>query len=331
MPPPFHRHAGPERPTKPVADSKSGKHGDAGQPGPATVVCLKAFGDFVIACRAVRRVQGPSRSGAPRILAGAHLRVLAQALGVRENVAFVNTGSEQDVPAAFDIRRRGWVGAARSLLQMRSALTAARGDARLVFDRLGWRERIIAGSADSVGLPIATNIYSAYECLLSNAGYEIAAPAPASNGALRSAIIVPASRIGAKTLPAETIRSVLEQLAALGIQAEVILLEGDVVQMPPGMQARRISRTFEALIDRVRRSDLVVSADSLAAHLAEYLGRRSFVVAPRANIYWLPADSLRSEGWTTFDRTTRLSSWLAGVLLERPTPGIASDGPGPQG
>lgn len=294
---------------------------------PSAVVSLKAFGDFVIACHSLRRL---TRQG-PVILAGAHLRPLALALDVGEAVRFLPTGSSRDVPAAFDVRRRGWIEAVRSLLELRAALAAAQDGARLVFDRIGWREKFIAAAADHLALPDAPNIYSAYETHFANAGYELVPRLSALPATVRSAVIVPASRVAAKTLSAETIRAVREQLIGAGVNTEVVVLEGDAVELPHTTTARQIPRTFESLIDCIRRTELVVSADSLAAHLAEYLGRRCFVVAPQPNIYWLPASCLASGGWTTFQEVLRLSSWLAAAPHGRPGLLNGSSMPGPQG
>lgn len=273
-----------------------------------TFVSLKAFGDFVIACHALRLVR-PGSAATPNMLAAEHLRPLASAIGFEE-ARFIAEDRSGDVPAAFDIRRRGWAAAVQSLVALRRELGELRGQGCYVFDRLGWRERWLVPAGRRAALPESANIYEAYAIALEGAGHVLdRVPTPAVKP-IRSAVIVPASRLVAKTIPMATIEAVAKVLKARGVAVEVVLLEGDRAQVPVEVVSETIPRRFPALIERLKASDLVISADSLAAHLAEFHRIRCFVVGPRPNQYWLPGSCLRSDGWCLFDDIGRLAHWL---------------------
>jgi len=273
-----------------------------------TFVSLKAFGDFVIACQVLRRARSGT-GGAPGMVAGAHLRPLASAIGF-DGARFIDADGSGEVPAAFDVRRRGLAAAVRSLVGLRRQLAELADHDRYVFDRIGWRERCLVPPERRAALPASANIYEAYAMALQNAGHVIDAAPNDSGAPIRSAVIVPASRLAAKTLPAATIGALARALRAGGVAAQVVLLEGDHAQVPSDVSSATIPRQFEALIECLEGFDLVVSADSLAAHLAELQGIRCFVVGPRPNSYWLPASCLRSDAWCLFDDVGRLTEWV---------------------
>ena len=75
---------------------------------------------------------------------------------------------------------------------------------------------------------------------------------------------------------------------------------------------RHTQRNFSSLIDAVSGSDLVVTADSLPGHLAEYLDVPAYVVSPKDNLYWLPLSCFTNGGWSRFeDEHAHPPAWLA--------------------
>lgn len=276
-----------------------------------TIVTLKAFGDFLIAYSALLRASAVNPAADIQLLAGEHLRPLGVALGTEEaQVRYIGGSSLKDVPAAFDVRRRGLWAAWRSLAALRLAVHAATpGHRQLVFDRLGMREQFIGGGRPRLALPPeAPNIYLAYDAHFL-AG---AAPAPRLevSGTARRALIVAASRVPQKVLPREVIVQVYQQLADRGVDAQVLLLEGEQVELPPSVGLVRVPRQFSALMASLREADLVISADSLPAHIGEHLGKPTFVVSPVPNPYWLPRAAFLQGGHGVFDNLGNLDTWL---------------------
>jgi ADP-heptose:LPS heptosyltransferase len=122
-------------------------------------------------------------------------------------------------------------------------------------------------------------------------------------------VIVPSSRVAYKRMSEGVIARLAAQLEAFG-PCSVINLEGEECVVPPGITVCEIERTFTALIRTLRKVDLVVSADSLSAHLAEYLGIPTYVVTPVPNEYWLPLLAFERQAWCLFGEEFRLGEWL---------------------
>jgi len=280
-------------------------------------VSVKAFGDFLIAFRAIASAveQAPHRKLS--IIASPHLRPLADALGGGSTlVKWMGGHSQGDVPAAFDISRKGVVNAAQSLVMLRRELQRmVNTDQTLVFDRLGFRERFMAGRVPVTSLAGQTaNIYSDYEELLRfrfpHALDSLICPQPIGS----QAFIVPASRIARKVMPAHVIDAAHRVLRARGVDAQVLLLEGENVELPSGVRVHRIERQFSALIAALKEVDLVISADSLAAHLGEHVMRPTFVFSPVDNQYWLPRAAFDHGGAAVFADPSTFERWVSWQL-----------------
>jgi hypothetical protein len=279
---------------------------------PVYVLALKAFGDFTIALSALQRTRTAPDTPAPVLVAGEHLRALAAALGVEQQVRFIGDRSWRDVPAAFDVGKRGKRAALRSLLELRSEIASLGRDRTLVFDRVGWRETFISLHQRRLGLPVASdNIYAAYAQLFGALGDTGRSSAPrATPTSPRHAVLVPGSRIARKAVPARVSSAVQHALHARGIRTTAIRLEGEDVDIPPGLDTLTLPRDFSVLCDTLRRADLVISADSLSAHLGEYHQLPTFVLTPSPNTYWLPPAAFRDSAWARFDDLAAFAPWL---------------------
>ena len=276
-----------------------------------TIVTLKGFGDFLIAFSAVLRAHASHPAADLQLLAGEYMRPLGLVLGVPEaQVQYIGGGSLQDVPAAFDVRRRGPWAAWRSLVALRWAVHVAQPSNRqLVFDRLGLREQFISGGRLRSALPPeAPNIYLAYDAYFM--AYADPTPRRQVGSTARSALIVAGSRVPRKVVPCNVIAQVHQQLANRGIAAEVLLLEGEQLEVPRFVPLVRVPRQFSALMARLRETDIVVSADSLPAHIGEHLGKPTFVISPAPNPYWLPRVAFGQGGHGVFDDLGNLNRWL---------------------
>lgn len=241
-------------------------------------------------------------SAGASLIMGEHLIELDAVLGARASAHLICHG-EDGVPALFDMKRLGlWRGACSAIRLRRliSELTSRR-PTTLVFDKIGARERFIAGSAPLDAVPHAENIYLAY-CMLLGISRPLQRPtfpfpltAPARVG------IFPGSRIAAKALPADVIGSLLDVCRQRAAYPIVHALEGEQLNLFTGVaETRRLPRRFGAVAEAIRGVDAVISADSMPAHMAEYFGRPVFVVSPVVNQYWLPLSCLAEQRWSLF-------------------------------
>lgn len=260
----------------------------------AQIVQLKAYGDFAIAVSCLEKavISGCS------IIAGDHLRALGVALASNVGCEFVTTG-DVDVPALFDARQKGLIAAASSAMAVRGALAKRQTTSSLIFDRVGLREMFVAGGSPVIQLPPAPNIYLAYEQILghsSHGGLKVA------DDHRRSLSIFPASRIPAKDIPASLVARILEAADRAGIHAEVILLEGERSDLiKSGMKCRTVEKSFPSLVGATKACSVIVTADSLPAHLAEYCDIPVFVLTPKPNEYWMPRSAYQHGTWAVFD------------------------------
>lgn len=300
-----------------MEDGKGSRRDAAGWPG-LSLVALKGYGDLAIALTSLARLPADRRGGFGLLLAE-HLRPLFEAAALPVAMRTI-ANREPELPAVFNVKRRGYWRAIVSARDLRSSLRRAAGalGTTYLFDRIGARERFIAGRGATMALPPAPNIYLGYEALFDRLGLRPAAPAAAPPAGARLRVF-PGSRVAAKAFPRALVEAVFAIAAAAGIAAELMLLDGESPQLEAcDVPIRRVPRDFAAMLAAVRDSDFVVSADSLPAHLAEFAGRPVFVFSPVPNRFWLPRSAYDDDNWALFDEGAALGKFLARV--PRPSP-----------
>lgn len=274
------------------------------------IVTLKSFGDFVIACNAVMNLRLSCENFAIGIIAGEHVRSLAMALGFNDGIEYIGEYGSVEVPSAFDIRKRGLVAGLISIIKLRSSLSKV-PNIEPIFDSIGWREILIGYGRTTHALPSdISNIYLAYDhffksqgCLTLNNNVQI------SRGYKR-AIIIPGSRVSSKIIPSSAIDSYVYELKRFGIQVHIGVLDGELFDLPQGVDVLKIPRNFNALFSAIIMSDLVISADSLSGHVSEFYNIPVFVSTGKENTYWLPRSSYLSGGWAIFGNEGCFRGWL---------------------
>lgn len=275
-----------------------------------TVANLKAYGDFVIVCSALKRIDSRAGWVLPNIVAGEHVRDLASALNLDDIVHFIGDASWENVPAIFDIRKRGGLAALNSFFEIRRLLKKLPSYKSLVFDTLGWRERWLGSGFHLHTLPEGCeNIYIAYDNFFRNLGFDVDDNFFYKKN-IKHAIIIPGARLHHKVIPAHVTSAFAAELAVRNISVDVIVLEGESLDIPTHLNSIVIPREFAMLINQIKKSDLVISADSLPSHLSEYFQIPIFVSTSEPNPYWLPRSSYETHGWATFSIIEPFQSWL---------------------
>ena len=162
-----------------------------------SIVTLKAFGDFVIACGSARAVQAGANR--PQVVAGEYVRPLAAALGVESEVRFIGTqhgAPWTDVPAVFDVRKRGLPAAVRSLFELRAILGQLPPAWNLVFDHAGPRERLLCSHHPFHSLSKETgNVYLAYRQFFTQQRLTVTPHTIARQFVPYNALLVPGARM----------------------------------------------------------------------------------------------------------------------------------------
>lgn len=278
-----------------------------------SVVTVKAFGDFVIACSAIKRFQPQNGENQLGIIAGSHLKNIAIELGVTQNVQFIGEYSYPNIPPAFNFKKAGFLKALNDLIYLRNQIGRISAHKRVVFDKSGLRERYIGFGRDSIYLPMdIQNIYLAYHDLFDGMGIPFASlPKPAKRE-VKKVLIIPGARMRFRNLPKDLIEEILITLNHRNIESTVITLVGEGCDLPTKANIKTIPRDFGALITLIKSADLVVSADSLSAHLSYYFDIPVFVFTPipKWTVKWLPVSAYRSQGIATFSDKTMFKKWL---------------------
>jgi ADP-heptose:LPS heptosyltransferase len=99
-------------------------------------------------------------------------------------------------------------------------------------------------------------------------------------------------------------------LGQRGFDTAVLLMPGEAARLPTDVGVTRVERSFEALVAAIAAADVIISSDSLPAHIAGYVGRPMFVVTPEFNRYWLPSQAFSADSTATFDDLRPVARWL---------------------
>lgn len=255
-----------------------------------SLVVLKSFGDLTIAMASIRRLSSESLKKTSLVI-GSHLVDLCQILKPPCAV-FTLTHDEGDVPALFDIHRRGIFAALKCTIQIRSIFkdNLAKTCGEFIFDRITWREQLLIGGIKAGGLPVnQPNIYIAYENFLKSR-FTLSDPlVPVVIKANRKRVgIFPGSRVENKKIPPIIIERIAKHCFEMGFEAVIFVLDGEEINDISGIPIVKLPRNFSSLASAVNDVGVAICADSLSAHLASYYNVPVFVASPINNSYWLP-------------------------------------------
>jgi hypothetical protein len=285
------------------------------------IASAKSLGDFVIAHSILNRVADGARDRI-RLISCSHVEPLNAVLPNNVCVTLVDSG--QRVPALFDVKKRGLLSAAESALTLRrqfKKITRHQNEA-LTFEPLGIRERFIAGDWQlTKPRRKGRNVYDTYLELLRQHDIQTLPTLPESMAEARTLGVFPDSRLSRKRLDHDTLAVIIERSVAAGLDAKLFIFEGDAASVPAHSRTISIARTFQSLTEAINSVDMIVSADSLPAHLGEYLARPVFVATPAPNEYWLPPRCFKKRRWGNFNHHTEFSASLDRFLASQPVNG----------
>ncbi len=258
---------------------------------------LKSFGDLVMSAASLRMLP-PTDLARCRLVIGPYLQDLSRALAPTCQVEVLEI-ADRNVPALFDMKKRGVMAGLRSALTLRAALSRAAPGTTLVMESQARRERFIAGRRDCLAIPRADNVYLAFEAFMARTFGVVASGTGLPRDPARAprVALCPFSRVAAKNIPPEMVVALAHECERAGFEPELLQLEGERFEHPQAPPARVIPRRFDALADALAGYAAAISADSLPAHLAEYRGTPAFIASPVENRYWLPKYAFQGDHW----------------------------------
>ena len=263
-------------------------------------VSIKGFGDFVIALNVLERCS-PSIKKSCKILIGSHILPLSNALNPSVKIEIIDS-ADQDIPALFDIRKRGVYQAGVSAIDLRRSLSSYCPGESMVFDKGGARESFISRN-NYKSIPPSKNIYLAYESFISKRYpgeallLERKIEKKYSKG--KRIGIYPFSRVSDKNIKPKDVLYLYNFCKSQGFDPTIVLLKGENLSLSAvNINITTYARTFPRLIDSIFSVDAIISADSLPAHLAYFFDRPCFVVSSLENQYWLPFECFKLNYWS---------------------------------
>jgi hypothetical protein len=243
-----------------------------------TVLLLRAFGDFIIALNALRF---SGRKHTLRIVASRHLEPLYDAIPsayLPENVSltFQDFGIHKNMLRCFSNRYLLGTGTLKELAALRSYIKQKTGTGRWFLEQKR-RSGILSFFTGVKFDHIAghENIYKAYDVFFDS---DTSAPKfePAHQPA--KVLVIRDARITSRNIPPAVIEKISRQYELRGAQVNV----GFFRSVPQGCNGAVCYQSFEELVALVMAADLVITPDSMPAHLCQLLGRPHYILHPAA-------------------------------------------------
>jgi hypothetical protein len=263
-----------------------------------------AFGDFLIDCNFVRRAGSQHR-----ILAASYLRPLAEAINYEGLISFFDMPAQDVPPSLFNVRHANFYEIFASLRRMRAGVITS----TLQIDKINVPHRDIRWRLLSMPRQIyplrltQENIYLAYCLRFGLAPQNLVVPMPVRT---REVVVFPDSRQPAKQISETTLRELVDINAAAGVLTRVVRVrppQTGQIDVPGEISLWGLT----ALVKTVREAEVIVSADSLPGHLAEYFERPVFILTPQENEPLMPLSVLLHKRWGRFDNMTTYHNWIA--------------------
>lgn len=262
-----------------------------------------AFGDFIIDCNFMRNA-GPGH----RLLAASYLQPLAEAIAYEGQLSYFDMPSGDVPPSAFNARRASLKAITSSLWHIGKGILSSTSPADTIIvphSDIRWRMACTTRHMVALRQPKA-NIYLAYCSRFGLSPDGLIVPMPLRP---REVVVFPDSRQQAKQIPEPTIRALIDINAVNGVRtliARVRPPEEGGVDKPGEISIWGLP----ALVRALRQAEVIVSADSLPGHLAEYLKIPVFIFSPKANESLMPLSVLLRQRWGRFENMDAYRQWI---------------------
>jgi hypothetical protein len=300
---------------------------DVTRKGPVYIVSLKALGDSLIPMIVANSMGVYSQNYLVPSLART---LISDMFSHFSGISYVET-TGRNAPPYFDLRYSGPIRAIKSYFSLRSALrriSDSNINVTFMVHKPRWKDKLlflgfkweIIGSGDNIYVDYCRFYTSRYGKMLRCVdGVDEIGPKCSTISILPSAGLVE------KNIPIDVIELVRRSLRSESGYAErnICVYVTPYLSVGSGMDAYEIFPedvaisyidNFAQLIAVIKRSDLLVVADSLSAHLCEHFRKKFVVLTPDINYYWLPLSCFLSSATLTFKIIRRYPSSLDRLL-----------------
>jgi len=251
------------------------------------IVFLRSFGDFTIAISVLRK----SKSLQDHVFyASVHLEPLyndlrASLSDIEMNIQFIDFGIRKKIFGYFTNKYTIELHSFTELMKLRKWLRGIK-DEELYFEqrRKQWMIAPFLGGTYPYIHEKSRNIYDSYLTHVGVAPEMLSFQAPPKNE-IHNILLLPESRKKSKSFQPSFIHELASSLMKRGFDVTTAFFK-NIPIVPVGKV--RTHDSFSDLISLVQAADLVLTADSLPAHLSQLLNRAHFVCYDgRPNPEWM--------------------------------------------
>jgi ADP-heptose:LPS heptosyltransferase len=266
-------------------------------------VSLKAYGDLVITKYFMNKIHKPHDFNIDHIISS-HLSELYKYLNSDNLSSYLTLDAGSSIPGIYNFKKTKALDIFTGIIRLRASFSnlSLQSSDIIIFDRISFREKLLNLNCKISQLPLTDNIYLSYhKFFYDNFNIIFNDSMEKKKQLIRNISIFPSSRVFKKQIPGNVINRTLDIIRSAGFKSTVYFVRGDVI--PTGIKSdiTLLDSSFSILGDAIKGSDIVISADSLPAHLAEFNSIPTFVLSFKDNHYWLPLSSFLGGFCSNFD------------------------------
>ena len=277
--------------------------------------CIKAYGDLTIILNAIQLLREKDQKEITCIVGGHH-KDLVKALKPKCNIIILQSKSNK-IPAFYDIRDSGIIMAISNLLVTMVQIRSQKLDSyQLIFDRIGFREKILSIGHSSIKInDEINNIYINYRNTLEKI-YQYPLKWKEIESVGNKIFIFPNGRKSYRNIPENQVEIIAKFCERYGFKPIIYELDNERSIEIKNINKIRTQPSFENSIKIIKNSCAIISCDSLPVHLSSYFGRPVFVMSPYTKTnYWLPENSFQNHYWNLFGNIDELLNSLSKFLI----------------
>jgi len=249
-------------------------------------VSLQSLGDNLISLSLLAQMDRPIK-----ILGTKHTQSIIALMGVEDKFDLLIPF--EDIPAFYDVRKRGIFKAIKEIIVFRAYVKKYRIQ-ELIFEKYDWRVCLL-----TFGLYVnvksqfySDNVYVNRKLLIEDAyGLKIClndGNEPFFPQKIQKVLINPTTRVSLKNIQSDHLCFIIALLQKNHIEVTLIDFEQNYSVLENGVAHYRIHTTLNDVKNMLLETDLYIGADSFLIHYAYYLQKPFFIVFNQENKHFLP-------------------------------------------
>jgi ADP-heptose:LPS heptosyltransferase len=263
------------------------------------ILLLRSFGDFVIAIAVLRR---SSLADSYRLIASIHLEPLYRSMqevspDLNLHISFVNIGIKHKILGLFTYRHFFDPHSVKELLQLNHLLKVQRGNQEIYFEQKK-RLWLINFFTRKKSYPIHTkgNVYQSYCDRFNVVAEDMILKTDRSDH--QKILILPESRLPRKEIPQGKVIDLIHSHIEKKQEVTTAFFQKQPYSVP-GKAA--VHLYFSELIKLIMEADFIITADSLPAHLAQFLNKPHHICYRNSPSYsWMTPFVSHFQQYSTF-------------------------------